>query len=523
MDRMSSAAVRLAALLAAALLLGLVPAAATAPARSALDVLPATPAYVTPELRAEVALGSTPAILSWDRAVADHATVGAWLDSRGFEAQVFEGVAAAAVCVGGPGEIDLLSRAPGAISVWNDEPLIPTLDRTRQVAFNGNPDYVWKTLGITGKGVGLAVVDTGIDGTHPDLAFPGKTKLNARVMVSHREYMGGGDPPPCQDLYFPESPDSEATSGHGTHMASIAAGTGAASDGRYSGIAPGADLIGVAATDTSSPHVFVEPIQQGLSLMGGVAGMGYILSRALEGPVIAKVALAGWTSEGLHDPYHPIYLAVKDLWAFGISVVMPTGNRGDIGEPDCSKAETCQFNPYALGPYAIAVGAINGISRNSLASWSSRGDSEEREYRGERFRYEPTLLAPGTAVVAARRVGTSSAPEAITGQLPGARSAGGSARTIVADPHYQALSGTSVAAAHVAGTIALMQQAQRDRTGCFLTPTQVETILRASATHIPGYQSWEVGAGVLNATSAVLMAQSSPRMVNPDPWMCPDL
>jgi subtilisin family serine protease len=252
--------------------------------------------------------------------------------------------------------------------------------------------------------------------------------------------------------------------------------------------------------------------------------MNYVLSTALEGcsppycpgfkPLTAKVILAGWTQDGLHDPWHPMTNIVRDLGWYGMNVVFPVGNEGPT-QSNCSSAQTCHFNSFAVGEMAIGVAATPKESDATLEPYSSRGDPSVREERGETFRYEPMLSAPGTGVVAARRPGL--APVA---QLPGSNLGGMPHSEVGLERRYTPLTGTSVAAAHVAGTIALMQEAARKASGCYLTAKEVIDILRSTADSMPGYQTHEVGAGALDVTDAVARAMVG-GAPSQDPWMCP--
>jgi subtilisin family serine protease len=130
------------------------------------------------------------------------------------------------------------------------------------------------------------------------------------------------------------------------------------------------------------------------------------------------------------------------------------------------------------------------------------------------------LVAPGTNILGARRVGvatfagSASTPYPLAGQ-------GAGADDDVTNVNYQAMTGTSVAAAQVAGSIALMQQAARDAKGCYLSVDQVQEILRQTATPMAGYARWQVGYGSINAEAAVTAAREASRIASPDPWMCP--
>jgi serine protease AprX len=517
---MSARGVRLHVLTILAMAGVLVPAAPAAPASTA--------AVVDPALGRQIdRLGFAPAILTWDRTEVNRSDVAGYLDDSGLEAHVLDGLSFAFACAGSTQDVDILAGAPGAVSVWGDRRLEPALDQSVPTAFNGDPHAIWDTdgLGVTGKGVAIGVVDTGVDATHPDLQYGSKTKLNTRVVVSKHDVMGPFSDPCIADQFTDQLQDTELTSGHGTHLASVAAGDGTASDGQYTGVAPGADIIGVGVADTITPQVAGGADQSTqLSLLGAIAGVNYVLWNGLEGcsppycpqfkALTAKVVLAGWTQKGLHDPWHPMTFLVRDLAWYGITVVFPVGNEGPTPS-NCSAADTCHFNPFAVG--AIGVAATPKTSRTALESYSSRGDPVPRQARDETVKYEPMLSAPGTGVVAARRVGV--APYAQPpGSILGAGPSGGQPGV---DPKYVAMSGTSVSAAHVAGAIALMQEAAVKEKGCYLTASQVVNILKSTASPMPGYESWQVGAGALDITAAVAAARSAERVASIDPWMCP--
>lgn len=508
----------------------------------ALPHVPASPAEapspqakIDPALAAQVSGGApAPAILSWDRQQVNRSQVAAYLQANDIDAHLLEGLSIAFACAG-PSDVETLASAPGAISVWGDHPLTPALDHSVRTAFNGDPSAIWDGLGYTGKDVAIAVVDTGIDASHPDLEYRSKTKLNVRVLGSAHDNTGpyGGEKCVPPDTYTGQLTDSELTSGHGTHLASVAAGDGTASGGRYRGVAPGASLVGVGVTESTmvqtSACLSDQPCSREgrtyLSLMGALAGMSYVSRNGLgecfppECPFIrplptTKVILAGWTQDGLYDPWHPIASVINELAYYGINVVFPVGNEGP-GQSDCSTAETCHFNTFAVPQKAIGVAATPRDSDATLESYSSRGDPVVRQDRDETFRYAPTLSAPGTGVVAARRPGLAPLT-----QVPGSNLGGRPHDTPGIDRRYVPLTGTSVSAAHVAGAIAVMQEAAVKANGCYLPTSQVIDILRSTADPMPGYESWEVGAGALDVKGAIARAEAGgPASI--DPWMCP--
>jgi serine protease AprX len=493
-------------------------------------------AMIDPVLASRVSTqGLAPAVVTWDRTKVDRSEVTSYLSNTGLETSVLGGLSAAFACATSDSDLEVLAGTPGAVSVYGDRALTPALDRSLKTAFNGEPSSIWDGLGVTGKGVSIGVVDTGVDGTHPDLQYGSKVKLNVRVIAGKHDLLGPWVDPCIPNHYTYQVPDSEMTSGHGTHLTSVAAGDGTVSGGRYTGVAPGADVIGVGIMDTVTPKAAADQYTQ-LSLFGAMAGFQYIIDTLegcklpSEGPLgggawcpefiptlPTKVVLAGWTQKGLYDSWHPMGWMIEDMAWYGINVVFPVGNEGpEIS--DCSAAATCHFNPFAVEALgAIGVAATPKTSRALLEPYSSRGDPVVRVGQdGEDVRYQPFLAAPGTGVVAARRPGV--APYA---QPPGSELGGGpGSKGVTTDRRYVAMSGTSVAAAHVAGAIALMQEAARKGSGCYLSAQQVSSILRSTATPMQGYASWEVGAGALNVTAAV-HAASGGGAPNPDPWMCP--
>jgi serine protease AprX len=476
-------------------------------------------AHIQPGLLASVSAHPAPVILTWDKDATTREDVTAYLRERGLSGYTFSALPMAVSCAATATDVLALSRAPGAVSVYGDEQMAPTASTEARLRGAGPVRSPRGVPGVTGDGVGIAVFDTGIDGSHPDLEMGRKTVTNIRILFSHRDIYGpGGDP--CLPNQFQEGvTDTETASGHGTHLAGVAAGDGTASGGQVKGVAPGADLIGFNVVEQTTPEHLGDVK---LSLLRFLGAVNYVTNEALSGdPTIAKVVLLGWTSKGLHDPWHPHSSAMTELHEFGLSVVVPVGNGGSAAST-CDDAKTCHFNPLAVGDWVIGVGATRQTpSGPVLADFSSGGDPEPRLVIDESLvRYQPMLVAPGTNILGARRVGLATyagspgTPYPLAGQGAGAGD----------DPtnlHYQVMTGTSVAAAHVAGTIALMQQAAREAKGCFLTADQVEEILRATATPMAGYAQWQVGSGSLHPEAAVAAAREAPRLDSPDSWMCP--
>jgi serine protease AprX len=296
---------------------------------------------------------------------------------------------------------------------------------------------------LSGSGVTIAVLDSGVDGTHPDLPFGSKVVGNVRLNPAV------GTAP---DFIYPPAVEGIANTdlalGHGTFVASVAAGSGSASAGANRGMAPGASILGLSAGD--------------LYIINVLEGFDYILDNQARYGV--RVVNCSWGTEGFFDPDDPVNIATRFLYDSGITVIFAAGNHGP--SPDT-------LNPYSVAPWVIGVGSSRKDGR--LSDFSSRGIFEE-------LLYHPTLSAPGENITAA-------SPAALNGGA-----------------YYSVASGTSFAAPHVAGVVALMLQANPA-----LTPRDIKRILIQTASPLLERDRSEVGAGIVDGWAALTQVVDSTR------------
>jgi len=377
-----------------------------------------------------------------------------------------------------PAQIASITTQPGVISVYSNKQLQYYLaESTRAIRATD----AWAN-GYTGKGVGIAILDSGIDGLYnPGLAYPTKTVHNVKYAVAMRDLVtfDPSTPAPGGELFVANVPNSETSVGHGTHVAGIAAGNGAgSSNGYYRGVAPDANIIGIGAGDI-------------LFVFWTLAGFDYILD--IHKDYNIQVVNNSWGTEGAYDPADPINVASKKLHDAGVAVVFAAGNSG----PDENT-----LNPYSAAPWVISVaaGCNMGVSpdptnsavqcadgRSSvLADFSSRGINGDPVVR-------PDITAPGVNIVSTR-----AALGAVMNGLDAPSDALDCNVSIQHVQYFTCAGGTSMAAPHVAGTIALMEEAAKGK----LTPAQAYAAITRTATPLPGYGQWEVGAGFLNAYAA---------------------
>ncbi|MFA9446021.1 S8 family serine peptidase [Egicoccus sp. AB-alg6-2] len=356
-------------------------------------------------------------------------------------------------------DLRALAELPGVARLEHDAP-IGTFTDSSHTATRGQELLDGEvTVGgqlVDGTGVGVAVVDTGVDGWHPDLA----ARMGENVKVVPSLGLLGGTA-----IDFPES-DTLSLGGHGTHVAGIVAGDGTASAGTFHGAATGATIHGVSGGTLISLH-------------SGLEGLYWVLeNHDTVTPAIRVVNNSWGGSAGDYDPDGAIPRVVRALIEDGVVVVFAAGNSGGDGSVQATSIQCVDPTPGM-----ICVAAYDDLGTGgrlgTTASFSSRGDASRPETW-------PDLSAPGVDIVAACR---PTLPVCATGVL-------GSPDPV----HYAVLSGTSMAAPHIAGIAAQVLQVAPH-----LTPAQVEQVLTSTATSdgTPGY---EQGAGLVDAVAAVQAA-----------------
>ncbi|MFN2500812.1 MAG: S8 family serine peptidase [Pyrinomonadaceae bacterium] len=307
-------------------------------------------------------------------------------------------------------------------------------------------------LAVTGKNVTVAVLDTGINTQHPDLA--GRIAQNLRLADVQSAPLGFVNPVPIENLS-----NTDLVAGHGTFVAGVVAASGVSSSGKYGGVAPGARLLGLSAGDMNLAHV--------------LSGFDYILEK---GPAYkVGVVNCSFSANTVYDVNDPVNIATKMLTDRGVNVVVSAGNTGPGNGT---------LNPYSAAPWVISVGAAD--QNGALASFSSRSNFGDGS--------APTLVAPGVSIASLRSSAT-------TTSVGGAAGADLQRLTLTELPYYTTASGTSFSAPQVAGAVALMLEVNPT-----LKPAEVKDILARTATPSPKYFFHEVGAGMLNTYAAVLEA-----------------
>ncbi|MDQ3915877.1 MAG: S8 family peptidase [Actinomycetota bacterium] len=297
--------------------------------------------------------------------------------------------------------------------------------------------------GIDGSGATVALLDTGVYSGHPDLAG----RVVACADLTHE----AGTAAHCADTF-----------GHGTFMAGLIAGDGTASNGKYTGAAPGARLVSVkaagfdGATDVSTV----------------LAGIQWIVAhKDVYGIGVMNLSLGTDSSQDYR--LSPLNYAVERAWASGIVVVVSAGNSGP-GPATVMKPGD--------DPYVITVGAANDegsmtISDDRVPVFSSRGPTRANGFA------KPDVVSPGVHTVSLRSPGSA------IDQRYGA--------TAAVDGSYFKGTGTSMSTATVAGIVAQMLGHEPH-----LTPDQVKLRLTSTARPIADRDLMAAGAGLVDALAA---------------------
>ncbi|TKD72675.1 peptidase S8 [Pseudalkalibacillus hwajinpoensis] len=349
-------------------------------------------------------------------------------------------------------EIDsLLNSNTNAVSIYKNKKLDYFMKDSRKLI---GVEKVWNDLGYTGKDTTVAVIDSGIDGTHQDLPFGSKVIQNVKMLVGSSIFGG-------QDIYLENVPNTDTSSGHGTHVAGTIAGLGEASEGLYKGVAPDAKLVGIGAGE-------------GLNILWALEGFNYLIEHQEEYGI--DIISNSWGSNGEYSPNDPINVASKIAHDKGMTVTFAAGNSG----PDDNT-----LNPYSAAPWVISVAA--GTKDKQLADFSSRGVA------GDELLH-PDITAPGVDIVA-----TKSSTGVVMNTLGTTKDVNYIAPEYL--PYYTTSSGTSMATPHISGVLALMEEANPN-----LQPDAALSTLENTAETMSGYEYHEVGAGYVDAYKAVQQA-----------------
>ncbi|HET8569380.1 MAG TPA: S8 family peptidase [Candidatus Limnocylindria bacterium] len=315
-----------------------------------------------------------------------------------------------------------------------------------------NAPQAWQQYGTCGRGVGVAVVDSGVY-PHPDLAgrIVAAVDFTSASVTNTTPVNVAGDP-----------------GGHGTHVAGLVAGNGTASGGAFTGTAPCANVVDVRVIDAN-----------GVSNTGIILrGLQWVLANRSTYNIKVTNMSFGATQSGSYKT-DPLATAAQVLNFAGIAVVVSAGNSGPTVETVTSPG---------ADPFVITVGAIddNGtatLADDLMATFSSRGRTKYDRLN------KPDLVAPGRKMVSALAPG-STIPTMYPDRLVTAPGA------LVAE--YMRLSGTSMAAPVVSGIVALMVERNSS-----LTPGQIKSRLKKNTTPIAYGGPQDKGAGLVNALKAV--------------------
>ena len=332
-----------------------------------------------------------------------------------------------------------------------------------------------RTEGLTGKGVGVAIVDTGVDATHPDLADHVTHNLKL-IGPEHLDVLGGkhlpSEPPGTLVVPVDTLPynNSDTTSGHGTHVSGIVAADAHTSPDQV-GVAPDASIIGYGSGEA-------------ISIFTVLAAFDDILAHKDAWGI--RVVNNSWGSAGrMFDPRHPINVASRALHDAGIVVVFSAGNDGEEGT----------INPYSVAPWVIsAASATTSKERSPFTSGGYENDNSlpadvptdrHLHFDGDRIGiYHPDVTAPGSDIVSS---GTPTGIGVLSPALPGGTAT---------------LSGTSMSSPHVSGMAAVLLQARPS-----LTPDQVQQVLQVTAGPVGDAAFWQNGYGFIDGAAAVALVR----------------
>ncbi len=352
-----------------------------------------------------------------------------------------------------------LAASPFIERISLDRDVAGAMERTRITV---GAAAVHEQYGYDGSGVGIAIIDSGITAWHDDLSQGGTGQRVVRFV----DFVDGETA--AHDDY-----------GHGTHVAGIIAGNGLDSDGARTGIAPAAHLIVLRVLDANGRGHISDVIA---AIDDAIAHKDELNIRVLNLSV----------ASGVYESYttDPLTLATERAVQAGIVVVAAAGNNGRTA------ADRTQYGGITSpgnAPWVLTVGASSHMgtvdrSDDTVPRFTSRGPTAID------YRAKPDLVAPGVGIESLSNPGSTLYETNGAYLLPGTRA-------MPALP-YLSLSGTSMSAPVVSGTVALMLQANPS-----LTPNLIKAILQYTAEVYPTYDPLTEGAGFLNAKGATELAR----------------
>lgn len=350
--------------------------------------------------------------------------------------------------------LESLAARADVVSIGLDRRVHGTLERTSATVGAGQ---VRDELGVDGAGVGVAIIDSGVANWHDDLGTD--RVVHFADFVTHMRQ-------PHDDY------------GHGTHVAGIIAGTGYDSGGARRGLAPGASLVVLKVLDGAGDGY----------ISNVIAAIDYVIEHRMRFNIrVLNLSVAA----GVYESYgkDPFTLAARRAVDAGIVVVTSAGN---LGRSETGQIQRGGITAPGNAPWVLTVGATNhqrtaARTDDTLAAFSSRGPTNiDRAMK-------PDVVAPGVGIASLAAGGST-----IYNLNPAARLTG----TIdTATTPYLSMTGTSMAAPVVAGTVALMLQANPD-----LTPNLVKAVIQYTAERRPRIELTAQGAGFLNTRGAVQLA-----------------
>jgi serine protease AprX len=351
----------------------------------------------------------------------------------------------------------------------------------------------WERYGATGKGVGIAVLDSGIRRSRDF----GVTSLDSRIVL--------------QTNYSPDVKLTTDLSGHGTHVAGIIGGNGANSSGRgyfqtHFGIAPEANLINVRVLDANG----VGTVSQVIS------GIGFVIAKRSKYNIrVLNLSVSHPAGESYQ--VDPLCRAVEQAWRVGIVVICVAGNNGRANAEATEGLDNEGFGTnYASidspgnSPAVITVGAMKQIDGNrandTIATYSGRGPTRHD------FFVKPDLVAPGNQII------STLAPDSTIDRMYRAthgvpwQSYMNTTQTGMSTDYFK-MSGTSMAAPVVAGAVALMLELDPK-----INPNTVKARLMLTADKWVGKDGkpdiFTYGAGYLNIPAALQSTIKAQKITN---------